>query len=216
MIFPSRRNLVRSVEWNGLPAVRKLFDSPADWHCELEMYRQIDGRLTAPKVLRSAPGILLLEYLPFPTLLAELERQEREGFSPSPWLALRRWLERMHRLTGLLPADVNLRNFLWDGEAIHGIDFEGCRPMHLPDCLSQTAAFILEYAPRDTAVKRQAARILYEGSVDAVRQALLGRRSRRARRSTDASFVLLAGGKSSRMGCDKAALLCTHKLVSCI
>ena len=208
MIFPSRRNLVRTVEWNGRAAVRKLFDSPSDWQKELSLLRRLSGRTNVPEILAAAPGILLLEFLPHPTLLDELERQEREGFSPAPWLALRRWLENVHQLTGLLPGDGNLRNFLWDGARIHGLDFEGYIPSDLHSALSQTAAYILEYAPRDTSVKRQAAKTLFPGDVSAAQQALTERRKRRASVAPDASFILLAGGKSSRMGRDKASLPC--------
>ena len=206
MILPSRRNLVRTVSWNGRTAVRKLFENPGDWQCELELLRMLSGKACAPAVLTSAPGIILTEYLPHPTLLDELERQEREGFSSAPWLALRRWLEDVQALTGFLPGDGNLRNFLWDGERIHGLDFEGYSPAEPSEALAQIAAFILEYNPRGTAVKQQAARCIFDGNVDAERQKLRLRRQKKPVQPLNASFVLLAGGKSTRMGCDKASL----------
>lgn len=206
MIFPSRRNLVRTVDWNGQAAVRKLFDSPDDWLAEETTLRLLAGKIAVPRILAAVPGILLMEYLPFPTLLDELERQERAGFSAAPWLALRGWLAEVHRLTRLAPGDGNLRNFLWNGKQIYGLDFEGYHSAASDEAFAQIAAYILEYTPKDTPVKRQAAQILFGGSVDRARQALLERRSKRFSRSPSASFILLAGGKSSRMGCDKAAL----------
>jgi len=206
MILPSRRNLVRTVEWNGRTAVRKLFNDPADWQRELDLLRLLGGRIPAPGVLVAAPGILLTEYLPHPTLLDELERQEREGFSPAPWLALRQWIERVCALTGLLPGDGNLRNFLWDGSRIHGLDFEGYAQGAPAGSLAQIAAYILEYHPRDTLVKRRAARCLFDGSADAARLSLIERRRKKADSPPELSFILLAGGKSTRMGRDKASL----------
>lgn len=206
MRFPSRRNLVRTVEWHGKTAVRKLFASPDDWHAEEAMLRRLSGHIAVPGVLASIPGVLLLEYLPCPTLLDELDRQEREGFFAEPWLALRRYLEQVHSLTGLLPGDGNLRNFLWDGKQIYGLDFEGYQALAPGDSFPQIAAYILEYTPRDTSVKQRAARILFDGSTDAARRTLLERRSHRTVSDIDASFVLLAGGRSSRMGQDKASL----------
>lgn len=206
MIFSSRRNLVRTVKWNGQTAVRKLFDSPEDWLAERQMLFRLSGKISAPRLLASVPGALLMEYLPFPTLLDELERQEREGFCTAPWHALREWLESAHALTGLCPGDGNLRNFLWDGARIHGIDFEGYRPAPLADSLVQIAAYILEYTPQGTPVKHQAAQILFDRNADRARQALLDRRAQKKTAGSEASFVLLAGGKSSRMGQDKATL----------
>ncbi len=216
MILPSRRNLVRTVpHGNGL-AVRKLFDAPEDWRAELDLLQRLSGRMDAPRLLASAPGIILMEYAPFPTLLDELERQEREGFAPAPWKALRRWLAQMRDLTGRLPGDGNLRNFLWDvrQSRIIGVDYEDYRAARLDEALAQIAAFVLEYAPQDTPLKRQAARMLFDGEPEAQRLAL---RQRRANRRTDAapfSFIVLAGGRSSRMGRDKAMLrLCGSSLL---
>lgn len=206
MIFPSRRNLVRTVEYSGKTAVRKLFNSPADWQAERRMLNRLSGKIAAPQLLACVPGVLLMEYLPFSTLLDELERQEREGFSEKPWLALRGWLSSVHSLTGCIPGDGNLRNFLWDGAGIHGIDLEGYLSAPLADGLSQIAAFILEYSPRNTAVKRQAAKALFSGDVQHAQDALVARRKQRRSSPPEASFILLAGGKSSRMGQDKASL----------
>lgn len=206
MIFSSRRNFVRTVEWNGRTAVRKLFASPDDWHHEHTVFRQLSERASIPQILASVPGILLMEYLPCPTLLDELERQEREGFSSAPWLALRKWLYGVHSATGLCPSDGNLRNFLWDGTSLFGIDFEGYAPLSLADAYVQIAAYILEYTPRNTPVKQQAAHILFDGDPRQAQQALLDRRTKRHHQTMDASFLLLAGGKSSRMGQDKSSL----------
>ena len=206
MIYPSRRNLVRTVEWNGKNAARKLFASPDDWQRELDVIRMLSGHVRIPEDYAAVPGVLLMEHIPCLTLLDELERQEREGFSALPWRALRRWLEHAHSRTGLCPGDGNLRNFLWDGAQITGIDFEGYRPCGLPDALAGIAAYILEYTPRDTHVKRQAARIVFEENVGSARRDLRDRRMKKRTGPAEASFILLSGGKSTRMQRDKASL----------
>ena len=206
MIFSSRRNLVRTVEWNGCTAVRKLFASPDDWQHELEVWQSLCGRVAVPEIYISVPGALLMEYLPGSTLLDELDRQEREGFCAAPWLALRKWLKDVHTITGLCPSDGNLRNFLWNGRNLFGIDFEGYAHLPFADVLAKIAAFILEYSPRNTMIKQQAAGVLFEGDTSRAQQLLLERRQKKHVLQTDAAFILLAGGKSSRMGCDKASL----------
>lgn len=206
MRFTSRRNYVRTVEYDGQTAVRKLFFSPEDWQREKEILRTLTGIVPVPKCIASVPGILLTEYLPHPTLLDELERQEREGFSAAPWLSLRKWLEKAHACTNLVPSDGNLRNFLWNGAQVTGLDFENYTAGELSDTLPAVAAFLLEYDPKDTPVKRQAAKILFDENPEKYRTLLRERRRRKRNAPVDASFILLAGGKSSRMGQDKASL----------
>lgn len=206
MRFSSRRNFVRTVEYNGQTAVRKLFDSPDDWQAELSLLHLLKDHAAAPKVIQSIPGIILMEYLPYPTLLDELEHQERDSFDPAPWRALRTWLESVFAISGMLPSDGNLRNFLWDGSRIHGLDFEGYRSASLTETLAMIAAFILEYTPKDTFVKRQAAAILFPEDVSRFRHEIRERRSLKKASAPDASFILLAGGLSTRMGTDKASL----------
>lgn len=216
MIYFSRHNRVRAVHFGGQPAVRKHFANLTDWQTELDALHRLTGRVAVPRVLEALPGFLLLERLPCPTLLDELEGQESSAFRPAPWQALCRWLRTVHASAGLVPTDGNLRNFLWDNgqETLFGVDFEHYRPGRLDDALCQVAAFILEYNPSDTPVKRQAAQALTEhlgpvGEQIALRRAMLRERRASKRRDslgTDFSFILLAGGQSRRMGRDKASL----------
>lgn len=210
--FFSRRNQVYGVLWNCRPAVEKHFSLLSDWEEESSLYAALEGRLSCPTVLHMEPGLLVTEYLPYPTLLEELERQEQAGFSPAPWLALARWLERCHEAVGLLPGEGNLRNYLWDSskKCVIGLDLEGFRPMTPNMCGARIAAALLSYAPAHTPLKRRAT-ALFSGPLGVSREetaatlhALEARRS--ARRAQPLTGIVLAGGASSRMGRNKAEL----------
>lgn len=194
------------------PVVEKHFPSPEDWVREKRMYRALSDALPVPAVLEAAPGLLVLEYLPLPTLLKELERQEAVGFDPHPWEALARWLIRCHALTGSAPREGNLRNFLWDGVEgrIYGLDLEDHAICPLKLCGAAVAAAVLDHAPEETPLKREAAGILADrmgAAEEDVASALANLRDRRkARRTAELSGVVLAGGTSQRMGADKASL----------
>jgi len=216
MIFFSRHNSVRCITPDGRPIVRKHYADLPDWRAELDALRLLSGRAAVPGILSVLPGFLLMEYLPFPTLLDELERQESSAFHPAPWQALCHWLEDVHAASGLVPTDGNLRNFLWDhsGSALFGVDFEHYRPGLLTDAACRIAAYILEYTPTGTPVKHRAARILSEhfrlscGQLERSRALLRHTRAsmRRSSLGSDFSFIILAGGQSRRMGRDKASL----------
>ena len=114
-----------------------------------------------------------------------LEEQERSGFSPVPWRALAAWLRRCGALCGQLPLDGNLRNFLWDGQQVLGLDLESFRAL---------LAAELEIS---------------DHAIAAARETLAARRSERRARAF--SGVVLAGGMSRRMGRSKPELLLRGK-----
>jgi len=210
--FYSKRNQVYGVLWHGRAAVEKHFTDLEDWRRECGRYTALGGRVGLPEVLDSAPGLLITGYCPQPTLLEVLEGQERSGFSPEPWRALAGWLLRCHTLCGELPADGNLRNFLWQGAAgtVIGLDLEGLRPCSAALCGAELAASLLTYRPADTPVKRRAAGLLAEAlktpalAVEQSRRRLEFRR--KGREAGELGGIILAGGASRRMGRDKAGL----------
>ena len=210
--FYSRRNQVYGVVRHGRGAVEKHFTDMDDWRRECGRYAALRGRLELPGVLDSAPGLLITGYCPQPTLLSVLEEQERCGFSPEPWRALADWLLRCNALCGELPADGNLRNFLWDAAVgrVIGLDLEDYRPYAVSSCGAEFAAALLTYSPADTSVKRQAAKVLADvlqvpaNEVEESRRRLERRRARK--QAEELSGIVLAGGASRRMGRKKAAL----------
>lgn len=208
----SKRNQVYAAVFQGRAAVEKHFTAAAGWERETALYAALEGALPLPEVLRSEPGLLVTAYCPQPTLLAALGEQERGGFSALPWRALAGWLRQCQALCGMLPADGNLRNFLWNpaGGGVTGLDLEDFQPMSLSACGAGIIAAVLGYFPEDTPVKRQAAEVLAAElqvpgrSVRATRERLLESRGRAA--PAPFSGVVLMGGRSRRMGRDKACL----------
>lgn len=211
--FFSRRNQVYPVLRQDRPAVEKHFSHMEDWERETRLYQVLGGALPHPAVLHTEPGLLVTEYCPHPSLLDVLERQERGGFSPAPWAALADWLRRCFQICGQLPAEGNLRNFLWDagGESILGLDFESFRPCPPEESAAELSAALLAYDPAGTPVKRQAAGLLVQAfrvPEETLADARLRLRLRREARPSPPplSGIVLAGGGSRRMGTCKAAL----------
>lgn len=208
--FFSRRNQVYPVLRQGRRAVEKHFVSPEDWSRETELYMLLQGVLPLPKVLEQRPGCLTLEFCPAPTLLDVLEEQEAFGFSPLPWQALAAWLWQCHSLCGRLPLDGNLRNFLWDGQQILGLDLESFRIAVPSECGAGVIAALLGCEPVGTPVKELAAALLAAGmgvsdsAIATAQEALALRRQRKTSRAF--SGIILAGGMSRRMGRCKAEL----------
>lgn len=215
--FYSKRNQVYPALRQGRPVVEKYFSDMEDWAREASLYDTLQGKLSLPHVLHAEPGLLVMEHVPYPTLLEVLEEQERTTFSPEPWQTLPAWLRRCRQMCGRLPSEGNLRNFLWDARSnqIVGLDLEGYHPMSLERCGASIAAALLEYAPTDTPVKRQATSVLVRKFqisdpvlADARRRLL---EYRKDKRTAPFSGVVLAGGSSRRMGTSKANLLLEGK-----
>ena len=195
--------------------MEKHFSSLEDWRREDALYALLGDLLPLPELLERRPGCLTLAFCPAPTLLAVMEEQERSRFSPVPWRALAAWLRRCAALCGQLPLDGNLRNFLWDGQQVLGLDLESFRAVSPAECGAAVAAALLTYKPADTVVKQAAAALLAaeleisDHAIAAAREALAARRSERRPRAF--SGVVLAGGMSSRMGRSKPELLLRGK-----
>lgn len=215
--FYSKRNQVYASLYDGRAAVEKHFFSLDDWRRETALYKALSGRLPLPEVLLSKPGLLVTAYCPYPTLLAVLEEQEKAGFSVAPWQALADWIQRCHAFCGELPTDGNLRNFLWDREArrVIGLDLEGYQPCDIKSFGAELIAVLLSYAPSDTLVKQKTADLLAvtldipSAAIERARQRLQQRRDGHS--SKPISGIILAGGRSRRMGRNKADMILDGK-----
>lgn len=210
MPFYSRHNQVYPAIYRGKPVVEKYFVSTADWERELEIYCALEGSVCLPEVVYSQPGLLATEYIPCPTMLDELERQEAKGFYAQPWECLMAWLEGCFAASGRLPEDGSLRNFLWDAgrSLIIGLDMEGLREYpSLESYIPRLAGAILACNAGGIRLKRNVAAWLMH------RAGLSGNTLDGAPGSAETdtvavplSGIILAGGRSRRMGQSKAAL----------
>ena len=150
-------------------------------------------------------------------MLNEIERQENQGFDPYPWKRLVAWLQQCFSLCGQVPEEGNLRNFLWDSSSrqVIGLDLERYRSDTLEFCGARLAASILTYWPNNTVAKCQAARVIVdelhvsEGLIDEALCALHTHRQNQQARPL--SGIILAGGRSQRMGQNKADLVLMGK-----
>lgn len=210
----SKRNQVYASVRENWPVVEKHFSQIDDWAREVELYGVLAGAVPLLTVVYAEPRLLITEYVSCPTLLAELERQEVMGFSPAPWRALLEWLELCWNVCGCLPDDGNLRNFLWDsGNArVIGLDLE-CFQAYpsLEDYLPRLLTSILRYDPAGTPLKVELATWLQRearlpDSVFRVVKAGVFDRQCRENAASPFSGIVLAGGRSKRMGQNKAAL----------
>lgn len=210
--FFSRRNQVYPTLHQGRAAVKKCFERQEDWLREVGLYTLLGRDLPLPQVLWIAPQTLITEYLPHPHLLAVLEEQAHSGFEPAPWDQLVIWLQKCETLCGKLPADGNLRNFLWDegNRQVIGLDLEGYESRTLEDSGAELLACLLEYTVPDSNIQERIAEHissqlnLSSGQIQPARDRLLARRSSAA--SASVTGIVLAGGQSSRMGRSKARL----------
>ena len=213
--FFSRRNQVYPIIRKDCIAVEKHFRDMKDWAWERDLYETM--QLPHPKLLEVRPGVLVTEYCRYPTLLDELEKQEREGFRAATWEALAMWMTECAIQNDKLPTEGNMRNFLWDAQhgVVLGLDFENYRSRSLSDSAADVIAVLLEYSPPDTSVKQQAAGLLasylniHEDKI--VNARIVLRQKRWVHHVQPISGIILAGGRSSRMGTDKAKLMLERK-----
>ncbi|MCL2654456.1 MAG: phosphotransferase [Coriobacteriia bacterium] len=192
--FPSKKNEVFLVRRAGELVVMKRFASPEAAEKERELLRQAAAAgLPVPRVLPEG----FLSYVEAPTLLDLLEDAEariaRQTSTVADELpALRQayeatfcWLRGWHRATGLIAADVNARNYLYDGTVLTGLDLEDARPGKPEEDIGRALAFMLRYDPAESPLKQALYRDLTGGLQRCATAA--GKRKREGRREHQGS-----------------------------
>lgn len=220
--FTSKRNNVFLAEDENGRFVIKRYARAADAEAEKAVYDLLSGgKVRIPKLLSSGEHELMLEYIEGVTFTELLESQERtKSVDFAPWEELVKWLCLFNKETGLAPGDCNLRNFIMDAQGqVCGIDFEQCRECGILETAGAFCAFVELYDPQETPLKMAVSHFLQEvfsenAGISAQKLAEETERrrrmlaERREHKMLDDAFsaVILAGGKSSRMGSCKAEL----------
>ena len=220
--FTSKRNDVFLAEDENGRFVIKRYARAEDAAAEKAVYDLLPvGKVRIPKLLSSDEHELMLEYIDGVTFTELLERQEREGSVDfAPWEELVTWLCLFNEETGLAPGDCNLRNFILDAQGqVCGLDFEQCGESGILEAAAAVCAFVELCDPQETPLKMSVSHFLQEkfSEIAGISARELAEQtacqkaaiiSRRERKKYDAAFsaVILAGGKSSRMGSCKAEL----------
>lgn len=191
--FQSKRNSVTLFQTVQGLIVKKRFADPIDAAKEASVYGVLDGKpLKTAKLIAQRGDSLFFSYLSGITFVDLLERQEQSGLLFSPWEKLLDWLFDFYHLTGLVMADLNLRNFLYDDtlDEVAGLDFEESKIGAFEDMIARLCAYILLYDPAFTPLKEKIIQhilnccdskkycttVLMEGKIDRETQTIQDRR----------------------------------------
>lgn len=220
--FTSKRNDVFLAEDENGRFVIKRYARAGNAAAEKAVYDLLSGgKVRIPKILSSGEHELKLEYVDGVTFTELLESQESaESVDFAPWEELVKWLCLFNKETGLAPGDCNLRNFILDAQGqVCGIDFEQCRESSILETAGAVCAFVELYDPQETLLKMSVSHFLQEkfseiagipacelAEQTACQKAAIISRRERKKYGAVFSAVILAGGKSSRMGSCKAEL----------
>ena len=220
--FTSKRNDVFLAEDENGRFVIKRYARAGNAAAEKAVYDLLSGgKVRIPKILSSGEHELKLEYVDGVTFTELLDSQERtKSVDFAPWETLVKWLCLFNKETGLAPGDCNLRNFILDAQGqVCGIDFEQGGESGILEAASAVCAFVELYNPQETPLKMSVSHFLQEkfseiagipacelAEQTACQKAAIISRRERKKYGAVFSAVILAGGKSSRMGSCKAEL----------
>lgn len=153
-------------EW----VVKKFISSQDNLVRETEVLARLfmEG-LPAPELIYSGKNYFIMTYIQGITLLAWLEKKEKEAQEDIMQVEVIKileemacWLKKFYQIfsglykSNLTLGDVNFRNFIVDHK-LYGLDFESCRPGRVEEDVGKLCAFALTYTPSFTAWKLQLA-----------------------------------------------------------
>lgn len=162
----SRRNKVYKVKFKEvhLPAIMKVYSQKNNLLNEFKNLKKMSkAGLNVPELLFKSKNCLILEYIPGNSVNDLTERQDL-----GIWIEeLANWMAKLHRIKSyeksLLKSDSNLRNFIFNGRNLYGLDFEEMRYGDLREDLADICFFLLTNFPSFTNQKR----IMIERFLDA-------------------------------------------------
>lgn len=162
----SRRNKVYKVKFKetSLPAIMKLYFQKNNLLNEYKNLKKLSKTgLNVPEVLFKSENCLILEHIPGNSVNDLTERHDLGS-----WIEeLANWMAELHQIKSneksLLKSDSNLRNFIFNGRDIYGLDFEEMRYGDPREDLADICFFLLTNFPPFTDQKK----IMIERFLDA-------------------------------------------------
>ena len=119
----------------------------------------IKNDLTVPRILATAPQVILMEFISGPALIERIH----ETYNPEYIDKLATWYHRFHRVHNLIKGDPRLRNFIVkDTSILYGVDFEEARPGEWIIDIGGAAASLLDTNPIFNTRKRKLAWRLFD------------------------------------------------------
>lgn len=140
--FKSYKNNVFKITYSGKFYVFKIYpDSLKNSKTSLEAINLTKFRshgINVPEVIyqnskSNSKNFILLEYIPGLTISKLIEFEDRTNFNRNRSIQeclkeLAKWMAHLHQIKGdelnLVKGDCNLRNFIWTGREVYGLDFE--------------------------------------------------------------------------------------------
>jgi hypothetical protein len=152
----SRKNIVIHLRiglcnQNRVELVAKMFVL-GDYNIELSILSESwKHNLAVPEVIDADDGVILMSYIPGEPLVDRINRT----FQPHLIDLLARWYYDFHSLHNMTKGDPRLRNFIYDGNILHGVDFEETCPGPWMLDIAGISASLLDTDPIFDARKRR-------------------------------------------------------------
>jgi len=169
--FVSKKNTVMLRD--GLVEKHFSSESSAAFEAQALKHLQTFG-VRVPRVMEQSGCVLKLEYIPGETLPDYIERLESSSWTTLDICtvaeAVVNWLSEFYRAvdtdkTGEIRGDVNGRNYIFDGVHCIGVDFEERTHGEKEQDIGLLIAYILNYDPPETIVKKAFADRLLSAAV---------------------------------------------------
>jgi tRNA A-37 threonylcarbamoyl transferase component Bud32 len=109
--------------------------------------------IKTPAIIDKSSDFLILEYVPGQTIAQLLSNSHSPNDNTNyEWLErFAQWMADLHKIKvkngSFLKGDCNLRNFIWTGKEIYGLDFEEIKKGNFREDLGEICFFLLSNSP---------------------------------------------------------------------
>ena len=143
--FQSKKNVVLhlSIPDSDQEFVTKIFVTEAFGKEVKILQDSFKHGLSVPEVINARDDVLLMSYIPGPTLVDVIN----QSFSSGLMKDLAEWYFYFHSVHGEIKGDPRLRNFIYNTHGIFGVDFEETRQDHWILDIAGIAASIFDTNP---------------------------------------------------------------------